>query len=261
MRIGLANLKESAPEKNISTDIGLDKLLEQFMEWFESANPEGNKLKAVAIPGFRIGTLATENIRGGDIYSSVPLKLIMDAGKAKNRDYGVGVLLRQLAAKFPSNRDQFHELLFFLIHERFVRQSDSQFWPYLRLLPTSTEMDIPLLWRSDSEVELRLGPSAHRQGAETYRKSVEQMYDRIVKVSIIRKFFGMDDQGRNHVLTLENYRWATAILDSRSIWWNGERHLVPLLDFVNCGIGPQQYQVHSTVLDSAGKSAITRAGK
>lgn len=254
-------MKENFPGKFNSTDLGLDKLLEEFMEWFKAANSQGNnKLAAVIIPGFRIGTIATENIRAGDIYSSVPLKLIMDAGKAKSRDYGIGELLRQLAAKFPSNRDLFHELLFFLLHERFVRKAESQFWPYLRLLPGPKEMDIPLIWQSDSDVAFRLGPSAHRYGAETYRNSVKQMYDRIVKVSIIRKFFGIDNSGGEQVLTLENYRWATAILDSRSIWWNGERHLVPLLDFVNCGIGPQEYQVHSTALDSAGENAITRAG-
>ena len=36
----------------------------------------------------------------------------------------------------------------------------------------------------------------------------------------------------------ENYFWAHATLDSRSIWWARERHLVPLLDLINCGEGP-----------------------
>ena len=34
-------------------------------------------------------------------------------------------------------------------------------------------------------------------------------------------------------ITLERYLWATAILDSRMIWWDGRKHLVPLLDLVS----------------------------
>lgn len=52
------------------------------------------------------------------------------------------------------------------------------------------------------------------------------------------------------VFTFENYRWAHAILDSRSIWWDGQRHLVPMLDLINCVEGPNPERVHSTKLDS-----------
>lgn len=62
------------------------------------------------------------------------------------------------------------------------------------------------------------------------------------------------------VFTLSNYVWATAILDSRSIWWDSQRHLVPLLDLINCKEGPDARRVHSTGLDDAGLNAVTRAG-
>jgi hypothetical protein len=58
--------------------------------------------------------------------------------------------------------------------------------------------------------------------------------------------------------------WTIAILDSRSIWWNGKRHLVPLLDLVNAdGIGI----AHETRLEDsdtriiAEKAAVTRASR
>ena len=38
------------------------------------------------------------------------------------------------------------------------------------------------------------------------------------------------------VFTYERYRWAHAILDSRSVWWDDQQHLVPLLDLVNCKV-------------------------
>ena len=60
--------------------------------------------------------------------------------------------------------------------------------------------------------------------------------------------------------TFANYLWASAILDSRSIWWDGQRHLVPLLDLINCAEGPDPARVHSTVADSTGLNAVTRAG-
>ena len=53
------------------------------------------------------------------------------------------------------------------------------------------------------------------------------------------------------MFTFENYRWAHAILDSRAIWWSGQRHLVPLLDLINCAEGPTNpSRVHATKLDS-----------
>jgi len=35
-------------------------------------------------------------------------------------------------------------------------------------------------------------------------------------------------------LSTHYIRWAHYVLDSRSIWWSGMRHLVPLLDLINC---------------------------
>ncbi|KAL7433632.1 hypothetical protein ACHAXH_002312, partial [Discostella pseudostelligera] len=56
--------------------------------------------------------------------------------------------------------------------------------------------------------------------------------------------------------------WAIAILDSRSIWWNGKRHLVPLLDLVNADVVGF---AHKTRLEDSGnigeKVAVTRASR
>ena len=60
------------------------------------------------------------------------------------------------------------------------------------------------------------------------------------------------------LFTFDAYRWAHAVLDSRSIWWNGERHLVPLLDMINCIEGPDPSRVHSTYLEDG--LATTKAG-
>lgn len=235
------------------------------MDWFQAAGPRINKLKPSVIPGFRVGTKATTNIASGEVYLTVPSKVIMDADKAIAEGSGIGSLLRQLSGKY-GNRDNFHEVLFFLLFEYFSGGADSYYWPYLSLLPRPDEMDIPLLWESDADVSGKLAPSAIRTSVETYRNSVRNSFEKISKLGIIRKFFGLDAPsddgviGGASILTFENYRWATAILDSRSIWWNGQRHLVPLLDLVNCAQGPPSHQVHSTSLSDSGEHAVTKAG-
>jgi hypothetical protein len=64
----------------------------------------------------------------------------------------------------------------------------------------------------------------------------------MIGIYIPRRFF-----------TEEIYVWATSILDSRSIWWSGVRHLVPMLDFVNClertSEGGELLRVHATKYD------------
>ena len=247
-------------------NLSLDDRLGIFMEWFKAAKPSVMNVVPAVIPGFRIGTKATVSIEGGDVYLTVPSLLVMDAEKAVNSASGVSSLLTQLSEKY-GNRDNFHELLFFLIYEYFSGGIDSFYWPYLALLPGPQDMNIPLMWNSDDDVETNLSPSVVKFSVENYRATVRKSFEKISKISLIRKFFGLDAPsddgtiGGASVLTFENYRWATAILDSRSIWWNGERHLVPLLDLVNCAEGPPSHQVHSTTLSADGQHAVTKAGK
>jgi hypothetical protein len=164
---------------------------------------------------------------------------------------GVGVLLKSLYDLYKS-RDDFHGLLFYLIYERFINMEKSKYWPYLQLLPLTHELDIPLLW-TDEETKIRLGPSSILQPTIEYREHVKKMYENILSLELVKSFFPSE------ILTFENYRWATAILDSRSIWWSGKRHLVPMLDFINCIEGPEGSRVHSTTLDDTGRYALTKS--
>jgi len=77
-----------------------------------------------------------------------------------------------------------------------------------------------------------------------------------MKVEKIVKYFPSE------VLTFQHYAWAMVVLDSRAIWWQGARHLVPMLDFINCkeNHGQTMLRVHSTVLDDSGLFANTKAG-
>jgi histone-lysine N-methyltransferase SETD3 len=233
--------------------------LEAFNAWFNAANPRVNKLKAVTMPRYRIGTVTTEAVSAEETYLSVPVSLILDSEKAFLYS-GVSPLLQALSMKYKT-RDDFHELLFFLLYETFVQKENSNFWPYLRVLPSVKDVQIPLVWEQDQILRL-LSPSLIAPTAVNYRSRTLKKFDFLSNLTEVRDFFGpLKDSEGGAIFSLERYLWATAILDSRSIWWSGRRHLVPMLDFINCEEHPDNVQrVHATTLDSTEKFAVTKAG-
>ncbi|CAE7568407.1 setd3, partial [Symbiodinium microadriaticum] len=232
--------------RNDRTDDGvLQRRLSQFNKWFNSLvrPPAVNHLKADLIPGFRVGTTATKDLNKEELYLAVPNEAIIDSHKA-DRDGRFGKLLFDLERRFR-RRDDFHELLLYLVYQCFVVGSESKYWPYLRLLPSPTELDRPLMW-SKEQVEARLGPSFIKESIFRYKDNVAATYRGVSGVDVISPYL------RPEYFTEEVYTWATSILDSRSIWWSGVRHLVPMLDFVNCletVNGADVIRVHSTKFD------------
>lgn len=204
-------------------------------------------------PHFRVGAYAATGISKEDLYLSVPSSIIMDADKAFNDNTSFGTLAKNLEALYGA-RDNFHELLFYLLHQRFMADQDSVYWPYLQILPNKDELDLPLYW-THKEIESRLTPSSILPATLAYALRTRNTFEKILTIDLITSFFP------SNVLTLDNYLWAVSILDSRSIWWNGHRHLVPMLDLINCKDGPvesaQSYRVHATVLSDGGNEAIT----
>lgn len=204
--------------------------LDTFNQWFQAGieAPAVCKIEAKVIPGFRIGTVVTEDVAEEDVYLTVPKKMILDVDYVNDgrADPELRKLLADLETKF-GRRDDFHELLFVLLYESFVKGSDSFFWPYLRTIPSLSDLDVPLVWSEDS-IRERVGPSHLVRGQLEHRALVLSFFESISQISIIADFFPAG------VFTETTYVWATAILDSRSIWWGGQRHIVPMLDFVNC---------------------------
>ena len=204
--------------------------LDRFNLWFNSGiqPPAVCKIEAKLIPGYRIGTVVTEDVSEEDIYLTVPKNMILDADYVNDgrADASLRKLLSDLEAKF-GRRDDFHELLFTLLYEAFVKGSESFFWPYLRTIPSLNDLDVPLVW-SEQVINSRVGPSHLLTGQLEHKAQVQSFFKSISDIDLIQDFF---PEG---VFTETNYVWATAILDSRSIWWGGKRHIVPMLDFVNC---------------------------
>lgn len=239
---------------SLDSDATVVRKLNLFNDWFNSNGPKPNKLAAALIPPFRIGTLATEEVREGETYLGVPPKVIMDSETAL-KSPSVGPLINTLMQNFKGHRDDFHELVFFLLYETFVLKEASFYWPYLSLLPTRKQMEGVPLWWTKQQIQSRLGDSSISKTVLRYQGEVLQKYASLAKINTIMGYYPFG------VFTLQNYKWATVILDSRSIWWAGRRHLVPMLDFINCKENTAKPDlIHSTVMDDEGAYAVTKGG-
>jgi len=237
--------------KNTMAKNELEQKLEVFNTWFKGSQPSPAKIAAAYIPGFRIGTVAVDTIESETTYLGVPTSIILDSESAFQSS-SLGDLIKQLSAKYKT-RDDFHELLLFLIHETFVSGARSPYWPYLHLLPRLEEMDNPILW-SNATLLQRLSPSHLLPEVMRYRNSVFRRFNAVKKIDIITSHFPAG------IFSWDTYLWASVILDSRSIWWGGQRHLVPMLDFINCAELANPKRVHSTSLDTTSRYAETKAG-
>ncbi|CAM9111502.1 unnamed protein product, partial [Ectocarpus sp. 13 AM-2016] len=98
--------------------------------------------------------------------------------------------------------------------------------PYLRLLPTPSEMEAhhPLFFDNAT--------IASFEGSDVQAPLRERRASEIFSYSYFVLIGHQDVLGLGWI-TLERYLWAAAIVDSRCIWWGGRKHLVPLLDLVS----------------------------
>eukprot|EP00760_Papus_ankaliazontas_P012236 PhM_4_TR15228/c0_g1_i1/m.48140/K19199/SETD3; histone-lysine N-methyltransferase SETD3 len=230
---------------------GRQDRIDAFNTWFEqhyTKDRPRETLKVRVAPAgdadMRMGVFATRRIAPEEVYLRIPLDLIISVSTA-HASPAVGPVLRQHFAQQPQVA-----LAVYLLHERFVSGASSFWAPYISLLPTSH--DTPLFF-DDADLALLDGTNFRRKVLDDrwrYRseyRTVQSTFD-----SRAAHVFPAD------VLTLDNYMWAVGILNTRMIWWDGEPHLVPMLDMINCREGTgNPNRVHQTVREHS--SAITRA--
>ncbi|CAM9471997.1 unnamed protein product, partial [Ectocarpus sp. 12 AP-2014] len=241
---------------------GLKALVREFNAWTRTVDFPIRKVEAGLIGnGMRLGLVATEAIPQGQPYLSVPGSIILDASKART-DPKLGPPFARLEASLGplSLWDQDTDSLrVLLIAETFVRADLSPWAPYLRLLPTPSEMEAhhPLFFDNatiasfeGSDVQ---APLRERRDSEVARFTTNFA----TEGSVGRELQDVLGVGW---ITLERYLWAAAIVDSRCIWWGGRKHLVPLLDLVNNARDTPLAFIHETLQDSDG-SAVTAAAR
>jgi len=226
----------------------LDQLIEEFNVWFAKFDPPVSKLRVQKTPGMRLGTIATEPIKHQELYLSVPLEAVLDYKVAKDHPI-VGPFLSELGHLTSWRHDM--DLVIFLLYEKFVEGQDSAYAPYLNMLPSLLEAQESPLFYDKTHLDLLHGSDVQLE-VLNYQDQVKEFYKKFSN-SMHAAGFGKD------TVSYHLFAWAQYILDTRSIWWGGERHLVPMLDMINCLEGPDPEVVHKTDLDATGKYADTFA--
>eukprot|EP00750_Incisomonas_marina_P004003 INCI13432.4.p1 GENE.INCI13432.4~~INCI13432.4.p1 ORF type:complete len:841 (-),score=130.41 INCI13432.4:2707-5055(-) len=227
----------------------------RFNHWLRKQNPPIQKVRAVvARRNMRLGAETTSAIRPGEPYASIPQTAIMDANSAYNSP-GLKAVFVELKLLYPQG-DDFHALLFHLIWERYVEGNNSHWWPYLAMLPEPHELHTPLYF--DNAVLKELRGSSVLSMVHEYRNKIQDTF-----LKIRARVFDLFPQVFSpELFTYERYKWAHVILDSRSIWWDNQAHLVPLLDLINCRPRRQpSAESYETEMDAAGKNAVAVASE
>jgi histone-lysine N-methyltransferase SETD3 len=255
--------KVSASE---SDSLAMEKLkVERFNEWIKQLNFPINHLTLEYInPTFGYGTFASKDLNQGEIYLSVPSQAWMDVDSAYRspilKDFFKELYDKKRTIRI--RRDPTVELLVHLMVEKFIQKEKSFWFPYLEMLPvtTSSRMGSPLFYE---EIHLQLLQATDLfQSIDDYREKTKSMFT-FVKTHFFEAFPQIFFFQKNIFFQdIFFFKWALAILDSRSIWWNGKRHLVPLLDMVNCFTLPKGSTIHATTTQQqeGEQVAITKTG-
>jgi histone-lysine N-methyltransferase SETD3 len=245
-----AAAKASKLEAYIRQNPTLPATAARFNAWIEQQNWPVNYLTVVPVPGMRLGTVASRDVAAEELYISVPQQAVMNRESA-NQCTTLGPIIAKITDKYPRG-DAFHELLFHLVVEKHLKAGDSKWAPYLAVIPGHGDQESPPFY-TDEEMDA-LGGSAVRGAVVEYKAKIARSYAQVTK-AVVEKFFPEGEV--KEAMGFKNYKWAHAILDSRAIWWAGQRHLVPLLDMINCMEGPDPDRVHGTDLDAAKVNANT----
>jgi len=249
-KVGIAAPVATPDDDNVRGRVNEGDLTESvalFNDFIESLNFPVNYLTAyVAGDGMGVGTKANRDIKKGDVYISVPDVATMSSKTASSKNQKTSEIIQM----GKDRNDDFHTLAFFLLHERFNEQQNSYWWPYLNLLPTLNDYKAnnPLFF-SEEKLSFLSGSDIKNQITENANRYIRQ-FNAISSDATVTGALGS-------AWTRDNYLWAATILDSRSIWWDGIRHLVPLLDLINCQELTDVNAIHKTELDAANDNALT----
>jgi len=224
-------------------------MVRAFNDWIdENGGKEWSKIEVSEIPGFRLGTVAREDVSEGDIYLSIPWKLVIseDSMRASERS----TEFKKLETDFDFDLGQ--RLLTFLLYEK--RKKEASFWkPYIDLLPGS--YNVPLVWSEDDLAELE--GTGIVETVQSWKRDVKKHFEQF-RVAMSGTDLGQKLLFDQDPVELEEFRWASVVLDSRTIWIDGRYQcFLPMLDMVNCMDHPSKR--HHTTRDASADATVTRA--
>lgn len=228
----------------------VSKMVNTFNRWIDEHGGESwSKIQIKEIPEYRLGTIAREDINEDDVYLSIPWKLVISEDKIVESEH---------SASFRILEDQYGftmslKLITFLLLEK--NKGPRSFWkPYIDTLPAS--FNTPLFWTDEDLSELK--GTGVPEDAMSWRENAKREYERFergLKSDVGEAMFGVEYAKS---FDFDEFLWANAILDSRTIWIDGRyRCFLPMLDMVNCKDHPTRKHTTTRNLDS--DSTVTKS--
>ena len=132
----------------------LPERVERFNDFIASLDLPVNKIEPRIVEGrggddtgfgdiSMLGAFATEDIGPEEVYISLSPGSVIDAAtaisEAEKSSPGLGDLLRRIANTGNNAFGDYHTIVLYLLHERFVTGERSRWWPYLDIMPTVDE--------------------------------------------------------------------------------------------------------------------------
>eukprot|EP00960_Hanusia_phi_P007009 199883-Hanusia_phi.AAC.1 len=212
--------------------------IEAFEKWIRSQKLAVNKLEVKSIPGFRMGTVATDDIAEGELYIAIPDHMLMGperVGPGSRLDKKLMKITKNQGISIQDQRRLLSEknrvLMYFLL--QMYNPKTESFWkPYFDIMPAN--LSSPIFWNEDELQEL-VGSEVPRM-ARIEKRRLRAIYDELRE-----KIFKHDRKTfAKHAFTLKNWLWANGLYDSRVIQLNRQTGhgnvptFIPLIDMVNC---------------------------
>lgn len=194
----------------------------------------------------RFGLVATENVRKGDAVISIPNDFCLTADKARQVYTDMGFM----SDKYDGWTGDLGLIALLILRERaklredysdsFVSKEDSSkrelFTGWAAALPSMDEMmgEHPLLWDEDEQEELQSSSTKKiYRLLDDAEEDSSWLEDKMWSKD--RSVFPEVDADKQPCFSLEGFKWALSIANSRCVFVDGALKLVPIIDFSNHG--------------------------
>ncbi|CAM9283596.1 unnamed protein product [Pylaiella littoralis] len=165
------------------------------------------------------GLVSTKPIERGQSVLAVPQSLGLTASELKASG------IAEYVTGFDGWTGDTGLIALQLLWER-AQGERSKMAPWIAVLPTAGELDIPLFW---DKADLTLADASSTRGISGFGADVDEDYAWLSQKTFANNpnVFPADKFGP------EDFRWAVGVALSRSFFVNGELRLTPLVDFAN----------------------------
>lgn len=190
--------------------------LQDFHKWFVKNGGIVNGLDIYNFPDMGRGLIAIKNISRGEKVLFIPKKLILSSNLVKTSS---DLIHRKLFESFPQD----NELMIALVLLEKIRGKDSFWSPYIKVLPKH----VPNLAQYDrEELELLQSPTFSDGVMANWHHTIQSYNEFLEKV---KSYWPSNPK----LVTLQDYMWASSIIDSRGFRFKGEINLAPFSDMFN----------------------------